>query len=432
MQHTEKTREGALGAHFVAVPEEGNLPIPVVVHILRLALTTMLSFWTIVSLLLSHFAVFKSDCTVQVKGEGIDYDKVLMVLSKAFPSAVISNTTSLHEHPSTPVSTTHTVAFSSPSPSASVGDMVSELNETEVRECTMKYGRKDYKPKSETEPPPLLLSFPGSGNTWTRLLIEVATGVYTGDVYTDHSLKSVFAGEKSCGKRVSVVKLHPQDMNISIGDGRVYHTLPGAKCQRIGTTYFDKALIIHRNPFYAFWSEYQRGGNRDRHTKGIPEESFKWKLWREYAVDYANQFKQSWDEKYLHIFNTFRKDKIFVASYERLTSDGTDTKEAELGKIVEFLGFPIDKDRLKCAFLISFNPKVKRKHNPSDMTLERAYSDPETLCQALKIVRSLGSIPKDVVGKYALDLDPPSLKESLMYGRYVDKDPLSQCAAVIP
>lgn len=129
-----------------------------------------------------------------------------------------------------------------------------------------------------------------TSHSQTRLLIEVATGIYTGDIYTDHSLKSVFGGEKSCGKRVSVgklalsmtcyqymqqkvligyryitVKLHPQDMNLT-KPGEVYHTLAGQKCQRIGTFYFDKALIVHRNPYHAIWSEYQRGGNRDRHA----------------------------------------------------------------------------------------------------------------------------------------------------------------------
>ena len=34
----------------------------------------------------------------------------------------------------------------------------------------------------------ILTSFPGSGNTWARLLIEDATGFYTGSVYDDGTL----------------------------------------------------------------------------------------------------------------------------------------------------------------------------------------------------------------------------------------------------
>ena len=40
-----------------------------------------------------------------------------------------------------------------------------------------------------------LVSSPGSGNTWLRYLLEQATGVYTGSIYCDHSLKALFPGE---------------------------------------------------------------------------------------------------------------------------------------------------------------------------------------------------------------------------------------------
>ena len=35
-----------------------------------------------------------------------------------------------------------------------------------------------------------LASFPGSGNTWARYVIEGATGVFTGSIYNDKGLKS--------------------------------------------------------------------------------------------------------------------------------------------------------------------------------------------------------------------------------------------------
>ena len=54
--------------------------------------------------------------------------------------------------------------------------------------------------------PALLYSFPGSGNTWCRLLIEWSTGVYTGSMYDDESLTSVLPGETRCDQFVSVIK----------------------------------------------------------------------------------------------------------------------------------------------------------------------------------------------------------------------------------
>ena len=49
----------------------------------------------------------------------------------------------------------------------------------------------------------------GSGNTWTRLLIDYSTGVYTGCIYDDASILSALPGETRCDHSVSAVKAHP-------------------------------------------------------------------------------------------------------------------------------------------------------------------------------------------------------------------------------
>ena len=54
--------------------------------------------------------------------------------------------------------------------------------------------------------PPLLYSFPGSGNTWARLLIDWSTGVYSGSFYTDKTLLSILPGERKCDRSVSIIK----------------------------------------------------------------------------------------------------------------------------------------------------------------------------------------------------------------------------------
>merc|ERR1719431_872046 len=41
-----------------------------------------------------------------------------------------------------------------------------------------------------------LVSYPGSGNTWVRYLVEGATGIYTGSIFNDKSiLRAGHAGE---------------------------------------------------------------------------------------------------------------------------------------------------------------------------------------------------------------------------------------------
>ena len=57
--------------------------------------------------------------------------------------------------------------------------------------------------------PPLLYSFPGSGNTWVRLLIDWATGIYSGSFYLDKTLIPILPGEIKCDRSVSVIKVHP-------------------------------------------------------------------------------------------------------------------------------------------------------------------------------------------------------------------------------
>ena len=82
-----------------------------------------------------------------------------------------------------------------------------------------------------------LASFPGSGNTWVRDMLQKATGICTGSVYCDQSLQySNFPGESVVSPSVVVVKTHespPADV-------------------------FDTAIIIMRNPFHALIAERAR------------------------------------------------------------------------------------------------------------------------------------------------------------------------------
>ena len=58
--------------------------------------------------------------------------------------------------------------------------------------------------------PPFFLSFQGSGNTFTRLILELITGFYTGSsMQNDRFLiQAGFEGDKYCDGRILVVKSH--------------------------------------------------------------------------------------------------------------------------------------------------------------------------------------------------------------------------------
>ena len=54
-----------------------------------------------------------------------------------------------------------------------------------------------------------LASFPGSGNTWIRYLLQQATGIATGSVYNSSQfLKSCFPGEGVYNGSVIAIKTH--------------------------------------------------------------------------------------------------------------------------------------------------------------------------------------------------------------------------------
>lgn len=113
-----------------------------------------------------------------------------------------------------------------------------------------------------------LVSFPGSGNTWLRYLLEQATGVYTGSLYCDHSLKAVFPGEYVVSGSVVVVKTHH-------GDTR---ELPEDVQAATEKKFFDRAVVLVRDPFDALVSEANRRWNSrkavDSHIGIADETSF--------------------------------------------------------------------------------------------------------------------------------------------------------------
>lgn len=107
----------------------------------------------------------------------------------------------------------------------------------------------------KTGPTIALASFPGSGNSWVRELLETATGVYTGSIYCDKSyIANGMIGEGVQTNNVLVVKTH------------------GTKLPA------KKAICLIRNPFDAIVADYSRrkaGQSASRHTRELPPHYFR-------------------------------------------------------------------------------------------------------------------------------------------------------------
>ena len=93
--------------------------------------------------------------------------------------------------------------------------------------------------KAKPGPVVALASFPGSGNTWLRYLIQQATGFLTGSVYKDYALlKNGFPAENVNNGSVLVVKTH------EFGSG--------------ARKSFEKVILLIRDPFQSLQAEFNR------------------------------------------------------------------------------------------------------------------------------------------------------------------------------
>lgn len=102
-----------------------------------------------------------------------------------------------------------------------------------------------------------LASSPGSGNTFTRLVLESVTRLYTGSVYNDKRLKATLRGE-SLQKGVLFVKTHyPCNQCFWLNNKRRFNEIEESKPVLSENFRFGHVFVL-RNPFKAFGAEFQR------------------------------------------------------------------------------------------------------------------------------------------------------------------------------
>ncbi|XP_037726890.1 WSCD family member CG9164 [Drosophila subpulchrella] len=169
-----------------------------------------------------------------------------------------------------------------------------------------------------------LASFPGSGNTWLRYLLQQSTGILTGSIYKDYGLlKTGFPAENVCNSSVLLVKTHEW----------------GSKAWAP----FSKAILLVRDPEKAIIAEFNRqsGGHigfaspdRYKRTKG--------KYWQQFV---SNKLK-GWEVMNLSWARNFTGD-IKVVFYDDLVHH----TERELRSILEFLQFPVNEQLMRCAIM---------------------------------------------------------------------------------
>lgn len=175
-----------------------------------------------------------------------------------------------------------------------------------------------------------LLSFPGSGNTWLRFLIERATGYATTTAETgDWKLASQFKGEYDyplSGKSIAM-KTH--------SFGWINYYYPDVNDWKEA----EYCIFLIRNPLDAFLAEFQRIHTQSNHTGKIPKQVF--------FDDYTHKFSRfAWknvmqpNTSYSTSYGNAAKDSckkgVHVVHYEQLKA-GQTSLENELSDLVKFL-----------------------------------------------------------------------------------------------
>jgi len=193
--------------------------------------------------------------------------------------------------------------------------------------------------------PTVLASFPGSGNTWVRLMLEYASGTLTGSLYNDDELKRVLPAEGNT-ENVLAVKAH---------------LTPDQYLSRLPRT--AKIVLLTRHPFKAIWADFQRrAGVLEEATAHVHVIRDLGPGLKRVFDGFATCMACKWALYALAHATT--RVPVYYARYEDFLEDAPKA----ISDISKFLGFFHDnndkesqrRERLHCAPRLAFDPNVKR------------------------------------------------------------------------
>jgi hypothetical protein len=122
------------------------------------------------------------------------------------------------------------------------------LHKSTPRKCKIRYTKRTYLTPNQMKHPIVFLASNGSNMINTRLLIEHASGIYSGAMETNTSLKDIFPAESFCGQRMSLIHASPSDVtikNLPSGSGVVSMTNIGnKKCNKGMISGFNQVCFV--------------------------------------------------------------------------------------------------------------------------------------------------------------------------------------------
>lgn len=194
-----------------------------------------------------------------------------------------------------------------------------------------------------------LLSFPGSGNTWTRHILQQLTGYPTGSIYKDGNLRNNGFPFENKTEGVIAIKAHSlfgilQKKNMKIDQTK------------------DRVLLVIRNPYYSYMAEYKRGRLQLKH-KGNTFIDTSTDLWHAYIEKVVPKWSMV-----IRSFLKLKCDKLIVF-YEDLQSELL----RQLVRMANFIRTPTIKEFAFCCTLYQSEGDYRRA--PSNQTAEDVYTE---------------------------------------------------------
>ena len=179
--------------------------------------------------------------------------------------------------------------------------------------------------KNSSLPLTALASFPGSGNTWLRYLVQGASGIFTGSIYGNQDLATGgFPGEVRDHTDGSTILQKTHCHFICHIDNHV-------------DMFGGRAIVIIRNPYKAILSYWNLITTHSQ-SNIANETRFQTKTFRAFVISEA----AGWLDV-IEFWTKFGKNLYFVA-YEDLCKDPIE----EIRKLLRHLNIAEQEDRLHC------------------------------------------------------------------------------------
>ncbi|XP_046452550.1 WSC domain-containing protein 1-like isoform X2 [Daphnia pulex] len=222
-----------------------------------------------------------------------------------------------------------------------------------------------------------LTSFPGSGITWTRQLIEGVTGIYTGSVYEgDPSpVKSkrsrIVTDDPRCGCTIM-----DKDHEATLNNG-LWHYFQLLHREGLGglihQQYDRRGVLLLRNPMdvvftFRNWAYSGKVGI-------APPEAFTGPSWDE-TIDFVAYV---WADHAIRWIEQIEKGTVIF--YEKLLGSNADVEIERLLHAISF--FPVDRERLKCTIKHRNRTDHKRLNNP------RFFLEPQHQMKMMKSIHKV-------------------------------------------